>query len=49
MFALILHKDSTPMAMGSSSGWLMFAGIIIVPLAISERTSSGESFSLCAT
>ncbi len=27
----------------------MFAGMIIVPLAISERTSSGEIFSLCAT
>ena len=41
MLALILQSDSTPMAIGSSSGWLMFAGMIIVPLATSERTSSG--------
>jgi hypothetical protein len=49
MLALILHRLSTPIAIGSSSGWLMFAGMIIVPLAISDRTSSGETFSLCAT
>ena len=27
----------------------MFAGMIIVPLAISDRTNSGAIFSLCAT
>ena len=26
MLALILHIDSTPIAIGSSSGWLMLAG-----------------------
>ena len=49
MFALILHRLSTPIAIGSSSGWLMFAGMIIVPFATSLRTSSAAIFSRCAT
>src|SRR5947209_7954320 len=42
MFALILHSDSTPMHIGSNSGWLMFAGMIMRPSATSLRTSSAE-------
>src|SRR3977135_3245589 len=49
MLELILQSDSTPMHIGSSSGWLMFAGIIIRPRATSSRTSSGEIFSRRAT
>ena len=48
MLALILHSEATPIAMGSSSGWLMLAGMIMRPRATSSRTSSGVIFSLCA-
>ena len=36
------------MPIGSSSGWLILAGMIIRPRATSSRTSSGVSFSLWA-
>ena len=49
MLALILHSDPTPIAIGSNSGWLMLAGMIMRPAAISSRTNSGASFSTCAT
>ena len=49
MFALILHSDPTPITIGSNSGWLMFAGRIIRPIAISSRMNSGVTFSTCAT
>ena len=45
MLALILHSDATPIAIGSSSGWLMFAGMIMRPRATSSRTSSAVIFS----
>ena len=41
MFALILTRKLRPIAIGSSSGWLMFAGMIARPRATSERTNSG--------
>ncbi len=44
-FNTLAESDSTPMHIGSSSGWLMFAGIIMRPRATSSRTSSGEIFS----
>ena len=47
MLELILHSEAMPIAMGSSSGWLMFAGMIMRPRATSSRTSSGVIFS-CA-
>ena len=31
MLALILQSEATPIAIGSSSGWLMFAGMIMRP------------------
>ncbi|MCY1427597.1 hypothetical protein D9M71_434520 [compost metagenome] len=41
MLALILTKKLRPIIIGSSSGWLMFAGIIARPSATSWRTNSG--------
>ena len=41
MFALILTKKFRPIITGSSSGWLILAGIIARPAAISCRTNSG--------
>ena len=48
MLALILQRLATPIAIGSSSGWLMLAGMIMRPRATSSRTSSGvELFFVC--
>ena len=41
MLALILTRKLRPMMTGSSSGWLMLAGMMARPRAISERTNSG--------
>ena len=41
MFALIFTRKRRPMIIGSSSGWLMFAGMIARPRATSDRTNSG--------
>ena len=41
MLALILTRKLRPIAMGSTSGWLMFSGITARPRATSERTNSG--------
>src|SRR5258706_9941380 len=41
MLALILTRKLRPMIIGSSSGWLMFAGMMARPAATSERTNSG--------
>src|SRR6218665_1479080 len=41
MLALILTLKLRPMAMGSSSGWLMFAGMMARQRATSARTNSG--------
>ena len=41
ILALIFTKKLRPMIIGSSSGWLMFAGIMARPLATSSRTNSG--------
>src|SRR5688500_3453693 len=41
MLALILTRKLRPMIIGSSSGWLMFAGMIARPRATSARTNSG--------
>lgn len=41
MLALILTRKLRPMAMGSSSGWLMLAGMMARPRATSSRTNSG--------
>ncbi|MNJ72106.1 hypothetical protein D3C77_687220 [compost metagenome] len=41
MLALILTLKLRPMAMGSISGWLMLAGMMARPRAISSRTNSG--------
>ena len=49
IFALILHLEAMPMHIGSSEPWLMFAGMIIRPRAISERTTSTGRFSRFAT
>src|ERR687883_297284 len=40
MFALILQVAAKPMAIGSSSGWFTFAGMIIRPRATSSRIFS---------
>jgi hypothetical protein len=42
MLALILTAKLRPMIIGSSSGWLMFAGMIARPRATSARTNSGS-------
>ena len=49
MFALIFTANGRPMIMGSASGWLMLAGMIARPRAISLRTSSASVFSRSAT
>ena len=41
MFALIFTRKLRPMIIGSGSGWLMFAGMMARPRAISSRTNSG--------
>ncbi len=41
ILALILTRKLRPMMTGSSSGWLMLAGMMARPRAISERTNSG--------
>src|ERR1700760_4796623 len=41
MLALIFTRKLRPMIIGSSSGWLIFAGMIARPAATSERTNSG--------
>ena len=40
MFALIFTRKLRPMIIGSSSGWLMLAGMIARPRATSDRTNS---------
>ena len=42
MLALIFTWKRRPMTIGSSSGWLMLAGMIARPRATSLRTSSGS-------
>ena len=49
MLALILTRNFRPMAIGSDSGWLMLAGRIARPRAISSRTNSGLTPSRIAT
>src|ERR1035441_2237212 len=49
MLELILHLEATPMHIGSRLVWRMLAGTIMRPRATSERMSSGERFSRCAT
>ena len=41
MLALILTRKLRPMAIGSSSVWLILAGMIARPRATSSRTNSG--------
>ena len=41
MLALIFTRKLRPMIIGSSSGWLMLAGMIARPRATSSRTNSG--------
>ena len=41
MFVLIFTRKLRPITIGSSSGWLMFAGMIARPRATSARTNSG--------
>src|ERR687898_2473820 len=41
MLALILTRKLRPIAIGSTSGWLMFAGMMARPRATSWRTNSG--------
>ena len=41
MLALIFTRKLRPMIIGSSSGWLMLAGMMARPSAISLRTNSG--------
>ena len=41
MLALIFTRKLRPMMTGSSSGWLMLAGMMARPAAISARTNSG--------
>jgi len=49
MFALILHRQAIPIAIGSTCPWAMLAGMIRRPAAISARTASGASPSRPAT
>jgi hypothetical protein len=49
MLALILTLNARPMIIGSSSGWLMLAGMIARPRATSERTNSASIPSRSAT
>jgi hypothetical protein len=41
MLALIFTRKLRPMMTGSNSGWLMLAGMMARPRAISLRTNSG--------
>ena len=41
MLVLIFTRKLRPMIMGSSSGWLMLAGMMARPRATSSRTNSG--------
>src|ERR1044071_4206460 len=41
ILALILVRKLRPIAIGSSSAWLMLAGMIALPRATSSRTNSG--------
>ncbi|MCY1200329.1 hypothetical protein D9M72_117580 [compost metagenome] len=41
MLALIFTRKLRPMAIGSISGWLILAGMMARPRAISSRTNSG--------
>src|SRR6516162_1013532 len=41
MLALIFTRKFRPMIIGSSSGWLMFEGMMARPAATSARTNSG--------
>ena len=41
MLALILTRKLRPMIIGSNSAWLMLAGMMARPRAISSRTNSG--------
>ena len=43
MLALIFTRKLRPMIIGSSSGWLMLAGMIARPRATSSRTNSGAT------
>ena len=49
MLALTFTKNRVPMIMGSDSGWLMLAGRMARPAAISSRTSSAGTPSRMAT
>ena len=49
MLALIFTRKLRPMIIGSSSGWLMFAGMMARPRATSLRTNSAGSPSRSAT
>ena len=49
MFALIFTRKLRPMIIGSSSRWLMFAGMMARPRATSSRTNSAGSPSRTAT
>src|SRR6476619_1373240 len=44
MLALIFTRKFRPMIIGSSSGWLILAGMIARPEATSSRTNSGVIF-----
>ncbi|MCY1381304.1 hypothetical protein D9M69_691940 [compost metagenome] len=45
MLALIFTPKLRPMAMGSTSGWLMLVGMMARPRATSSRTNSGVNTS----
>ncbi|MDT4851931.1 hypothetical protein FQZ97_861400 [compost metagenome] len=45
MLALTLTRKLRPMAIGSTSGWLMLAGMMARPRATSSRTNSGVMMS----
>jgi hypothetical protein len=49
MLALIFTLKPRPMIIGSSSGWLMLAGMMARPRATSLRTNSGSIPSRSAT
>src|SRR6266566_9874319 len=44
ILALILTRKLRPMIIGSSSGWLMLAGMMALPRATSSRTNSAVIF-----
>ncbi len=48
MFALIFTRNFLPMIIGSASGWLRLSGMTARPIATSERTNSGSTFSRTA-